>query len=192
MLVNAWFARLSLPSGQHGCCSSTCAGNFASCCQLGIGPNARPSRIAPLPLRNCSRWILENFLQMPSQMHTQTETEAGGTSDTRLHIHPRLLPHCFAWVRLRTAAIKTPWSSDLSAGRCKQGGGQTRLRPPCRILSSRPRRQPWQLQGAGDHSRRHLKAELACDPSSNLQLQCGTRSSQAHVVYWHHTSLPCL
>jgi hypothetical protein len=40
MLVNALFARLALPSGQHGCCSSTCAGSFASCCQLGIGPNA--------------------------------------------------------------------------------------------------------------------------------------------------------
>ena len=116
------------------------------------------------------------------QMRTHYGNQAGGTSDTRLHIHPRLLPHCFAWARLRPAAIKTPWPSDLSVGRSKQGGGRARLRSPCRILSSRPRRQPWQLQRACYQLRRHLKAELACDPCCNLQLQCGTRGSQAHVV----------
>ena len=116
------------------------------------------------------------------QMRTHYGNQAGGTSDVRLHIHPRLLPHCFAWVRLRTAAIKTPWPSDLGAGRCKQGWGRARLRSPCRILSSWPRRQPWQVQRASDHLRRHLKAELACGPCCSLQLQCGTRALQAHVV----------
>ena len=211
MLGNTLFARLALPSGQHACRSSTCACSFASCCQLrlsrpcrfGIVPEGSRKTVSKCrlkcarttetkvarPIRNCTcipdcfpiASLGSGCALPPSTAHTLRKPE-GGTSDVRLHIHPRLLPHCFAWVRLRTAAIKTPWPSDLGAGRCKQGWGRARLRSPCRILSSWPRRQPWQLQRASDHLRRHLKAELACGPCCSLQLQCGTRALQAHVV----------
>ena len=212
MLGNALFARLALSSGQHVFRSTTCPGSFAPCCQLRASHLCRLTIVPEGSRKTVSKCRRNaHALRKPSgrhvryaiahaspiaspllclgpaahchhQMSTHYGNQAGGTSDVQLHMRPQLLPHCFAWVRVRTAAIKTPWPSDLGAGRCKQGWGRARLRSPCLILSSWPRRQPWQMQRASDDLRHHLKAELVCGPCCSLQLQSGTRASQAHVV----------